>query len=87
MPNTDSLNRRIDDLKESVTSGFKDVKEILAFKVDANCEKIIDNKVNIITNTKRISKLEKSFAYQVGKIAGISAVIGSISSLIVLYMR
>jgi hypothetical protein len=47
------------------------------------CKDIVEIKSGFTQHDKRISKLETSFAYQIGRIAAISAMIGGLVSVVV----
>lgn len=76
----ESLDKRLQD-------GFMSVKEQIKTIEDNNREKISDLKVCHTQHDKRINKLETSFAFQVGKISAISALIGGLVSIIVAIVR
>jgi peptidoglycan hydrolase CwlO-like protein len=77
----------LESLDKRIQEGFVSVKEQIKTIEDNNKEKISDLKACHTQHDKRINKLETSFAYQVGKISAISALIGGLVSIIVAIVR
>lgn len=71
--------------EQRMVEGFTSVKELIAKSEDMNRERMADIKHNIEDHDKRLSKLEASVSYNVGKIAGISAVISTLLTIVVWY--
>jgi pantothenate kinase len=72
----DSLSEKIDTHKEFLN-------KIIENNDKALCEKITKLDTGFVQHDKRINKLETSFAFQIGRIAAISAMIGGVVSVIV----
>lgn len=73
------LADKIDDNREFL-------KDLIEQKDKATCEKIYDIKLGFSQHDKRIGKLEVYRSYSAGKIAGISATVGSIFSILALIL-
>lgn len=73
--------------EQRMVEGFTSVKELIAKSEDMNRERMADIKHSIEDHDKRLSKLEASVSYNVGKIAGISAAISTLLSIIVWFFR
>jgi len=73
----------LESLDKRIQEGFVSVKEQIKTIEENNKEKISDLKLCSTQHDKRINKLETSFAYQVGRIAAISAMIGGLVSVLV----
>lgn len=77
----------LESLDKRLQEGFMSVKEQIKTIEENNREKIGDLKACHTQHDKRISKLETSLAFQVGKISAISALIGGLVSIIVAIVR
>lgn len=73
----------LDSLDKRIQEGFVGVKEQIKTIEENNKEKIGDLKICSTQHDKRINKLETSFAFQIGRISAISALIGGLVSVIV----
>ena len=77
----------IKQLENRMIEGFASVEKLITKSEDMNKERTTDIKHTLDDHNQRLNKLESSLAYNVGKIAGISAAIGAAGSLIALLIK
>lgn len=73
--------------EQRMIEGFASVKELITKSEDINKERMTDLKLRLDEHDKRINKLENSVSYNVGKIAGISAAISTILTLVAFFIK
>lgn len=74
-------------VKDALKAEIEGLKEVTKNNDTKVCEKINEIKTSFTQHDKRISKLEISLAYQIGKIAGIASITGGLVSIIVLIIQ
>ena len=82
-----TLSAEFKGFKETIITDLNGFKDVVAERDRNICKELKKIDLDKIQHDKRISKVEKSIAYQVGKIVGISSFVGGIITFIGIMLK